>query len=71
MHHWTRRWWNERRQIYNLLTSTAVLAELDKGTLPNKEESLEMAMSLPAIPVDDEVAEIAEAYVRVQDKITS
>jgi predicted nucleic acid-binding protein len=64
MRNWTRQWWDDRRHTYEVITSTAVLAELESGNLPHKNEALNMAMSLPAIPVEDDVREIVEVYIQ-------
>ena len=34
---WTRRWWDEKRRQYSLLTSSAVIDELRKGAHSYKE----------------------------------
>jgi hypothetical protein len=62
-HDWTRQWWDQHRQRYDTVTSTAVLAELDTGSLPHRDNALAMAMDLPTIPVDDEIQEIVEVYI--------
>ena len=36
---WTRTWWDQRRQAYQLVTSIAVLDELQDGTFPNQEQA--------------------------------
>jgi transposase-like protein len=64
MRDWTRQWWDGHRQRFVLATSTAVLAELDAGRLPHRDEALAMALGLPAIPVEDEIREIVEVYIK-------
>jgi len=34
---WTREWWNMCRSYYQLVTSLAVIEELERGKYPNKE----------------------------------
>jgi hypothetical protein len=63
MRDWTRKWWDNCRQHYELSTSTAVLAELEMGSLPHREEAFALAATLPAIPVEDQISAIVEAYV--------
>jgi hypothetical protein len=63
MRDWTRQWWDGHRRRYEVLTSTAVLAELGIGNLPHREDALLMALSLPAIPVEDNIREIVEVYI--------
>jgi len=64
MREWTRQWWDTRRGRYDASTSTAVLAELDTGSLGHREDALAMARSIPAVPVTDDIAGIVEAYIR-------
>jgi len=64
MRDWTRKWWRDHRHRYLISTSTAALAELDTGQLPHREEALSLAMTLPALPVEDEVGEIVEVYIQ-------
>lgn len=63
MKDWTRQWWNNHRHRYLLSTRTAVLAELDTGNTPHRNEALNLAMSLPAIAPDDEIGRIVEVYI--------
>lgn len=64
MRQWTREWWEAHSNRYELATSTAVLAELEAGEMPHRPKALAMAKRLPAIPVEDEISEIVEAYIR-------
>jgi predicted nucleic acid-binding protein len=64
MRQWTREWWDLHSDRYNLLTSTAVLAELQTGELPHRTAALAMASRLRAIPVEDAISEIAEVYMK-------
>ncbi|MBM3239512.1 type II toxin-antitoxin system VapC family toxin [Candidatus Poribacteria bacterium] len=63
MREWTRQWWDNHRPKYEVMTSTAVLAELDAGNLPHREEALAMASQIPAVPVEDEIRGIVEVYI--------
>ena len=64
MRDWTRQWWDRRRSHYLISTSTAVLAELDAGSLPHRDDALRLAATLPAIPAGDEIGEIVEIYIQ-------
>ena len=64
MRDWTRQFWEDRRDNYELVTSAAVLDELRKGEMPHKMAALDLALTIPLIPGGDEVAEIVRAYVR-------
>jgi len=43
-----------------------VLAELETGNLPHRDDALAMALRLPAIPIEDEIREIVEVYIKHQ-----
>ena len=60
---WTREWWDDCRSDYETVTSTAVLAELDRGGLAHRRRALDLALSLPAIAVEDDVADIVRFYI--------
>ena len=66
MREWTRQWWDDCRQAYEVITSTAVLAELDSGSLPHRDDAFAMALTLPAIPVEDAIREVVEVYIEHQ-----
>ncbi len=66
MRDWTRQWWDSQRQSYEVITSTAVLAELETGNLAHRDDALSMALRLPAIPIEDEIREIVEVYIKHQ-----
>lgn len=64
MRGWTRRWWERHRGAYEVVTSTAVLAELETGDMPHRSSALAMAQELPAMPVGEEMAEIVDVYIQ-------
>ena len=66
MREWTREWWENHRWQYDVVTSTAVLAELDRGSFPHRDGALTTALGLPAIPIGDEITEIVEVYIKNQ-----
>ncbi len=53
---WTRFWWNNVRQKYELVTSIAVLDELNKGNFPNKEEVIQLINDIQLIDIEPEIA---------------
>ncbi len=63
---WTRQWWDEFRHRYFLVTSPAVLDELSYGDYPNKEDAVGLVRDVPLVPVEPEVTEIVETYIRQQ-----
>jgi hypothetical protein len=60
---WTREWWAKAIARDELLVSTAVIDELQRGTFPGKDDALALVNNLPLIPVDQDVLEIAAAYI--------
>jgi len=63
MRDWTRQFWRIGGDDYALVTSAAVLDELRKGGAHHKKLALDMALTLPLIPIGKEVVEIVRAYV--------
>jgi predicted nucleic acid-binding protein len=61
---WTRQWWDNASQDYLLVTSIAVLDELDRGDYPNKDKAVELIGNLSLLPVEHAIAEIVEAYIQ-------
>lgn len=64
MRGWTRQWWEWKRFDYDLVTSTAVLVELDRGVFPQRPQALAMAQELPAISLDDGIEDIVNVYIK-------
>ncbi len=63
---WTRQWWDNASNQYSLVTSVAVLDEINRGDFPGKDEAIEMISSLPLIVVEPAIAEIVQAYIQHQ-----
>ncbi|RKZ38730.1 MAG: hypothetical protein DRQ49_13525 [Gammaproteobacteria bacterium] len=61
---WTRQWWDESRQNYEIVTSNAVIDELNKGDYPTKANTLELISSIPLLPFEEEITEIVENYLK-------
>jgi hypothetical protein len=62
--HWTQEWWEIAEDSYSLVTSVAVIDELNRGNFPGKKESLELLAKVPLLPVEEAVADIVAAYVQ-------
>ena len=60
---WTRAWWDNRSHQYLLVTSEAVIDELQSGEFPIKDEALALLSNLPLVPVEPAVIEIIEIYI--------
>ena len=60
---WTRQWWDERSEDYELVTSLAVIDELSRGDYPGKSDVLGLMENLPLLPIEEPIAEIVRTYV--------
>jgi hypothetical protein len=61
---WTRQWWDEQRAAFALVSSDAVVDELERGAHPAQSEALTLMEPVELLPIEVEVAEIVEAYIR-------
>jgi len=61
---WTRQWWDGKARLMEVVTSLAVVEELEQGDHPNKSAALELIADLPLLPVVPAVDVIVEAYIR-------
>jgi len=59
----TKEWWDEERLDYELITSEAVLEELDNPQNPCREESLRLLEGIPVVRTVPEVVQIADVHV--------
>lgn len=60
---WTRQWWDDYRHDFDVVTSEAVIDELESGDFPHKTDALALMDSLPLLAIDEAVADIVEAYI--------
>ena len=63
MRNWTRKWWQQYSPEFELVTSEAVINELEKGEYPHKTEMLSLVDPLEIVAVEPEIAEIIEYYL--------
>lgn len=61
---WTKTWWKRYSTKYSLVTSEAVIEELENGEYPFKKETLELIDNLFILAVEEEIIEIAEVYIK-------
>ena len=61
---WTREWWESAAARYELVTSTAVVEELGRGTSEYVPLRLELVRHLPTLQVTPEVIEVVDTYIR-------
>ncbi|MCU0727985.1 MAG: type II toxin-antitoxin system VapC family toxin [Planctomycetes bacterium] len=60
---WTRAWWRTASNRHDLVTSPAVIDELQRGDYPHRQECLELVARLPLLAIEGPVAEIVETYI--------
>jgi predicted nucleic acid-binding protein len=61
---WTRQWWMEAPALYELVTSPAVLDELEQGPPRRRRRWLALIGKLPVLAIEPAVEEIVQAYVK-------
>lgn len=59
----TRKWWSEMASSYDLFISDAVLQELNRGNYPRKQEIIEFALTIPLLPLTQELEQVVEFYI--------
>jgi len=62
----TQRWWAEESPAYDLFCSAFVIAELEGGTYPGRDDALKLVTGLPLLEIVPEVEEIVQVYVSRQ-----
>lgn len=61
---WTRQWWDDHRYDFDVVSSEAVIGELESGDFPHKSDALELMDSVPLLGIEEAVADIVDAYVK-------
>lgn len=61
---WTRQWWMDAPDRYELVTSLAVLDELTGGLSERNEQRMSLVRDLPLLPVEPAIAEIVQTYIQ-------
>jgi predicted nucleic acid-binding protein len=59
---WTRRWWDEAGERYELVTSNAVIDELSGGEYPSRAAALHLISGLPILTFSPAISEIVRTY---------
>jgi hypothetical protein len=60
---WTRAWWRLALERHELVTSPAVIDELERGEYPSRRDCLEMMLGLPLLAIEPPIIEIVETYI--------
>jgi len=63
---WTRQWWKEYSPKFNLLTSTAVIYELNQGKNDITIDRINLLKPLELLEIVDEVEELTTIYIEKQ-----
>lgn len=63
---WTVRWWSDAAEKYELVTSVAVLSELEGGIPERSALRKSLLDGIPLLPIETEIAEIVSAYIQHQ-----
>jgi len=61
---WTREWWENQSPHYQLVTSMAVIEELERGDYPNKEQVLDLVKEIPLLEINMEIHDVVETYIK-------
>jgi predicted nucleic acid-binding protein len=62
--HWTRRWWSTQADSSELVSSAAVIAELERGTSEKVQARLALLSDVELLEISNEVREIVRIYIR-------
>src|SRR5258705_1956738 len=60
---WTRAWWTEASATTEMVTSLAVVEEIERGDFAAREDCLTLITTLPVLAIEPPVLEIVEAYI--------
>lgn len=61
---WTHEWWESKRSFYEIVSSEAVEAELERAPNPKKQLCLDFLAQFPLLAVDKPVIEIVNFYIQ-------
>ena len=60
---WTRKWWEQYANQFILVSSTAVIEELRKGSTEKTQDRIDLVENLEILTVTAEINQVAEIYV--------
>jgi hypothetical protein len=64
--HITRKWWKHRRMAFELFISPFVVEEVRQGNATQSAKRLAILNGLPSLEANEEVVELATAFVQTQ-----
>jgi hypothetical protein len=62
--YWTRLWWDNLRNKYELAISRAVTDELAHPDYPNSENALKLIENIHEVSIENEVRQIVKIYIQ-------
>lgn len=60
---WTREWFDMSNQVDELVTSAAVIEELERGDFPGREDAIELVAALSPLSITGQIREIVREYI--------
>lgn len=60
---WTQEWWDTYRTQFTMLTSVAVVAELERGTSEFVEDRVSLLDGIQRLAITEEVRDLARLYI--------
>ena len=60
---WTREWWAVATERYDLVTSPAVIDELERGEYPSRDECLKLVERLELLEITPAVLDVVDTYI--------
>ncbi len=60
---WTREWWTMAVERYDLVTSPAVIDELERGEYASRKECLELVERLPLLEITPAAMDVVDTYI--------
>jgi predicted nucleic acid-binding protein len=61
---WTQQWWDKCRDDYEVVSSQAVLDELNKGNYPKREKCVALLNDIHFLTIEPEMTTIAQTYLQ-------
>nr|VFK42771.1 MAG: Predicted nucleic acid-binding protein, contains PIN domain [Candidatus Kentron sp. SD]VFK48128.1 MAG: Predicted nucleic acid-binding protein, contains PIN domain [Candidatus Kentron sp. SD] len=63
---WTRRWWDELGSRYEIVSSDAVVNELEHPNYPHSAKALEFIAPVQKLSIENEIRQIVSIYIQNQ-----
>ena len=60
---WTRQWWAVATERYDLVTSPAVIDELERGEYPSRDDCLKLVERLELLEITPAVLDVVDTYI--------